>query len=168
WGATVVTAASRRAAYPFLVVGEAHGHRRACLAAELPPLPATSDTIPPELLMLSTLHWLAEPLADAPITLSTGVPVRLSGEAVGAAPGVLAVGAPAAVLAERAGVPRVPTGIGGERLVLANLSDDAESDVGRDGGGTWPASVIPAPQPGVAGRGVLSWGGWGAAAAGGG
>jgi von Willebrand factor type A domain/Aerotolerance regulator N-terminal len=165
WGATIVTAASRRAAYPFLVVGESHGRRRACLAAELPPLPATSDTMPLELLTLSTLRWLAEPLEDAPIVLRTGVPERAPGGAVGGVPGLLAVGDPAVVLAERAGVHRVPTGNGGERLVLANLADDAESDVGRDGGGTWPASTTPAPRPGVAGRADLSWWFYAAAAA---
>ena len=29
----------------------------------------------------------------------------------------------------------------GERLVLANLFDDRESDIGRDGGGEWPATI---------------------------
>ena len=37
------------------------------------------------------------------------------------------------------------TGNGGPaRLVLANLLDETESDVGRDGGGTWPAVAAPA------------------------
>ena len=165
WGAAIVTAASRHAAYPFLVVGEDHGRRRACLAAELPAQPATSDAMPLVLLMLGTLRWLAEPLAELPITVPTGVPVRVPGDAVMAAPGVLAVGDPAVVLAERAGLNSVTTAAGSERLVLANLFDDAESDVGRDGAGTWPASALPAPEPGSAGRTDLSWWFYAAAAA---
>jgi hypothetical protein len=165
WGAAVVTAASRRAAYPFLVVGEVHGRRRACLAAELPAPLATSDAMPLVLLALGTLRWLAEPLADAPITLATGVPTRVPGDAVAAAPGLRAIGDPAVVLAERTGVHRVRTAGGAERLVLANLFDEAESDVGRDGGGAWPAAAAPAPETSAPGQADLSWWFYAAAAA---
>ena len=51
-------------------------------AAELPPRLAASDTMPLVLLTLATLRWLAEPIADAPITLATGVPVRAAGAPV--------------------------------------------------------------------------------------
>ncbi len=165
WGAAVVTAASRRAAYPFLIVGEEHGRRRACLAAELPAPPATSDTMPLALLTLATLRWLAGPLAGEPITLATGVPVRTTGDGIIAADGLRAVGDPPVVLAEQAGVHRVLTTTGAQRLVLANLFDDAESDVGRDGGGSWPASTSPAPRSGDRGRADLSWWFYAAAAA---
>jgi hypothetical protein len=165
WGTTVVTAASRQAAYPFLVVGEVGGRRRACLAAELPARLATSDTLPLVLLTLGTLRWLAEPLADAPIAAATGVPVRISGDAVAATDGVRVAGDPAVVVAQRAGVQRVRTSQGGDRLVLANLFDAAESDVGRDGGGVWPATTTAAPATGMAGSRELSWWFYAAAAA---
>jgi hypothetical protein len=77
WGATVLTAASRHVAYPFLVVGDVRGRRRACLAAELPPRLAASDTMPLVLLTLATLRWLAEPIAAR--VRATGVPVRRRG-----------------------------------------------------------------------------------------
>lgn len=165
WGVPVATAASRRAAYPFLVVGEARGRRRACLAAELPPGPVTSDAMPLALLTLATLRWLAEPIADEPITLPTGVPRRVPGTVGAGEPGVLAVGDPAVVLAERAGVHRV--GRAGEptRLVLASLLDETESDVGRDGAGTWPASAAPARHDAAHGQSELSWWFYAAAAA---
>ena len=41
------------------------------------------------------------------------------------------------VIAERVGAYRV-----GGRLLLANLLSDAESEVGRDGGGEWPATTV--------------------------
>jgi len=43
------------------------------------------------------------------------------------------------LLAERTGLYRV-----GGRVVLANLFDDRESDIGRSGGGEWPATARPA------------------------
>ncbi len=165
WGAAVVTAASRRVAYPFLVVGEARGRRRACLAAELPAGPATSDTMPLALLLLGTLRWLAEATTDVPITLPTGVPVRTTGEALVATAGVRAIGEPPVVLAERAGVHRLRPARGPERLVLASLFDEGESDVGRDGGGAWSASGAPAEEVAARGRSDLSWWFYAAAAA---
>src|SRR5207302_1031894 len=61
-------------------------------------------------------------------------PVR--GPAAGA--GLSIAGDPPVLLAERRGIYRVgPPGT--ERLVLVNLFDDRESDIGRSGGGEWPA-----------------------------
>src|SRR5262249_61391714 len=97
WGPAAVPAASRRAAFPFLVVGEHAGRRRACLGAELPVQPSSSDAMPLVLLTLGTLRWLAEPAAEAPITLPTGVPVRAAGATLRSADGVLASGDPPVV-----------------------------------------------------------------------
>src|SRR5262245_810926 len=157
WGATVVTAATRHAAFPFLVVGEQAGRRRACLGAELPVGASTSDTMPLVLLTLGTLRWLAEPVAEEPITVATGVPVRAAGGSLQSAPGVRASGDPPIVLAEHAGVHRLARAGGTDRLVLASLLSADESDVGRDGGGEWPATVAPSPSPAIGGRRDLSW-----------
>jgi hypothetical protein len=165
WGTAIVTAASRHVAYPFLVVGEVHGRRRACLAAELPERLAASDAMPLVLLTLSTLRWLAEPTGEGPITLATGVPVRAAGGAFVPARGLRAVGDPPVVLAERAGVHRVHPPIGAERLVLASLTSDTESDVGREGDHEWPptsaASATASAQP----QTEMSWWLYAAAAA---
>jgi hypothetical protein len=148
WGTVVATAASRHVAYPFLVVGDVRGRRRACLAAELPPRLAASDTMPLVLLTLGTLRWLAEPVGDDPITVATGVPVRAAGAPFVSAAGVRTAGDPPVVLAERAGVHHVQASGGSERLVLASLTSDTESDVGRqdgtDGGREWHATASPA------------------------
>ena len=144
WGATVLTAASRHVAYPFLVVGDVRGRRRACLAAELPPRLAASDTMPLVLLTLATLRWLAEPIADAPITLATGVPVRAAGRPFASATGVRAVGDPPVVLAERAGVHRArvprrsrPAGARqpDERRRIGRRAAGRRSRMAGDGGG---------------------------------
>ncbi len=165
WGTAAVTAASRRAAFPFLVVGEHAGRRRACLGAELPVQPSSSDAMPLVLLTLGTLRWLAEPAAEAPITLATGVPVRSAGAALRSAPGVHASGDPPVVLAERAGIHRLAGAGGADRLVLASLLSADESDVGRDGGGEWRPTAAPASAPPTAGRHDLSWWFYAAAAA---
>jgi hypothetical protein len=166
WGTAILTAASRRVAYPFLVVGEIRGRRRACLAAELPPRLAASDTMPLVLLTLATLRWLAEPIADAPITVATGIPVQAAGRPFASTPGVRAVGDPPVVLAERAGVHRVPVRGGADRLVLASLTSDAESDVGReDGDREWPATAPAADATTGSPRLDLSWSCYAAAAA---
>jgi len=157
WGATVVTAATRHAAFPFLVVGEQAGRRRACLGAELPVSAPTSDAMPLVLLTLGTLRWLAEPVAEEPITVPTGVPVRAAGGGLQAAPGVRASGDPPVVLAEHAGIHRLARAGGADRLVLASLLSADESDVGRDGGGEWPATVAPSAAPAIGGRRDLSW-----------
>jgi Aerotolerance regulator N-terminal/von Willebrand factor type A domain len=169
WGTVVMTAASRHAAYPFLVVGDVAGRRRACLAAELPPRLAASDTMPLVLLTLSTLRWLAEPVADVPITLATGVPVRAAGHPFASGTGVRAAGDPPVVLAEHTGVHRVQVAGGSERLVLASLNNETESDVGRPGGREIvresTATAAPSDTPTTGGQRELSWWFYAAAAA---
>ena len=156
-GQVVMTAASRRAAYPFLIADERDGRRRACLAAVLPARLTTSDALPLALLTLSTLRWLAAPAADAPITLPTGVPVRVAGTVeVEAAGDVRAAGDPPVVLATRAGMHRVRAAGGRERLVLASLLDETESDVGRAGDGDRAATAVPPGAPGSDRRHDLS------------
>src|SRR5262249_37229823 len=140
-----------------LVVGEHAGRRRACLGAELPAQPTSSDAMPLVLLTLGTLRWLAEPAAEAPITLPTGVPVRAAGAALRSAHGVRASGDPPAVLAERAGIHRLEGAGGVDRLVLASLLSADESDVGRSGAGEWLATTAPASSPSTSGRRDLSW-----------
>ena len=169
WGTVVVTAASRYAAYPFLVVGDVGGRRCACLAAELPPRLAASDTMPLVLLTLGTLRWLAEPVGDDPITVATGVPVRATGAPFVSAAGVRAAGDPPVVLAERTGVHHVHASGGSDRLVLASLTSDTESDVGRqdgtDGGREWRATASTADATASNARVDLSWWFYAAAAA---
>jgi hypothetical protein len=169
WGTVVMTAASRHAAYPFLVVGDLGGRRRACLAAELPSRLAASDTMPLVLLTLATLRWLAEPVADIPITLATGVPVRAVGRPFASATDVHATGDPPVVLAERAGVHRMQVAGGSERLVLASLTSETESDVGREGDRDLvresPATASPSDTPTTGGQRDLSWWFYAAAAA---
>jgi hypothetical protein len=70
---------------------------------------------------------------------------------------VRAVGDPPVVLAERAGVHRARVPGGPDRLVLASLTNDAESDVGRqDGDREWPATAA-ADTTTASGRVDLSW-----------
>ena len=68
-----------------------------------------------------------------------------------------ASGDPPVVLAEHAGIHRLAGAGGAERLVLASLLSADESDVGRDGGGEWPATVAPSTTPAIGGRRDLSW-----------
>ncbi len=157
WGATVLTAASRRAAYPFLIAGERDGRRRACLAAVLPPRLATSDALPLVLVTLATVRWLGEPAATSPVTLATGTPIRAGGLIPAQRDGdVRAAGSPPVVLATRAGIHRLRDAGGGERLVLASLLDDAESNVGRAAGSDRAATTSPPIAPDAAGRRDLS------------
>jgi hypothetical protein len=137
WGDAVVLAATEHGAFPFLVAGERDGKRTACLGAA--PL-GSSDDLPLLLLTLRTLAWLEEPPGAAPLAVHTGVALPVAGD-------------PPVVVAERAGAQRV-----GERLVLANLFDDRESDIGRGGGGEWPATTRPAVAvlP-VGGRHEVGW-----------
>jgi VWA domain-containing protein/aerotolerance regulator-like protein len=169
WGTVVVTAASRHVAYPFLVVGDLGGRRRACLAAELPPRLAASDTMPLVLLTLATLRWLAEPVADDPITLATGVPVRAAGPPFVSGTDVRATGDPPVVVAERAGVHHVGVPGGSDRLVLASLTSETESDVGREGDRDVvrevAATASPSDASATAGQRDLSWWFYAAAAA---
>ena len=89
--------------------------------------------------------------------MATGVPVRAAGGGLQSAPGVRASGDPPVVLAEHAGVHRLARAGGTDRLVLASLLSADESDVGRDGGGEWSATVAPSASPAIGGRRDLSW-----------
>jgi hypothetical protein len=135
WGTPVVLAASRAQAFPLLVAGERDGRRTACLGVEPTAPLAASDQLPLLLLVLSTLHWLDDASAAAPLVVRTGDPV----------------GDPPVVIGH-AGVQRI-----GTRQVLANLFDDRESDIGRDGGGEWPATATPAVATGPRGARELGW-----------
>jgi hypothetical protein len=146
WGRTIVLAAAHDTAFPLLVAGERNGRRLACLGAALTAPLASSDRLPLLVLTLATLRWLAEPYAATVITLETGVPA-LAGrgptepvDGPGGGAGLRAAGNPPALFAEHAGIYRLGPP-GGERLVLANLFDDRESDIGRAGGGERPATV---------------------------
>jgi Ca-activated chloride channel family protein len=120
-GTVVTLAVSRRRTFPFLVAGERDGHRVACLAAGITTPLASSDQLPLLLLTLGTLAWLAPDGDATPLIVRTGVATR-----DGDVP----------VLADHVGAQHA-----GTRLVLASLLDDHESDIGRDGGGTWPATA---------------------------
>jgi len=140
WGSAVVLGATARGAFPLLVAGERDGRRVACLGADLAGPLVSSDDVPFLLLLLSTLRWLEEPPGGAALLVETGVPVLAGpGAAEFHGPGLHVAGDPPVLLAERTGVYRV-----GARVVLANLFDDRESDIGREGGGEWPATARPA------------------------
>jgi len=158
WATPVVRAVSRRGTFPLLVAGERDGRRIACLGAELDTPLVTSDRLPLLVLTLGTLRWLQAAEGAAPLVVQTGVAVR-AGDGPTApvrGEGLRVAGDPAVLLAERAGTYRLGPP-GAERLVLANLLDDRESDIGRSGGGAWPATVtLPTP---VASRSTreLTW-----------
>jgi hypothetical protein len=149
WGAPIVTAAAATVAFPLLVVGEHDGRRVACLATDLAPPLASSDHLPLLLLTLGTLRWLGE-AEDTVFDVPTGLPVHLRaplrapvhGPAGGI--GLMIAGDPPVVLADRRGTYRVGPP-DAERVLLVNLFDDRESDIGRDGGGEWPASATARP-----------------------
>lgn len=162
WGVPIVLASAQRTAFPFLVAGERDGRRVACLGAELTAPLASSDRLPLLVLTLGTLRWLTEPYGPRALGIETGVPALLgpgptspvSGPAGGARLHV--AGAPPVVVAERAGIYHVGPA-GAERPVLANLFDDRESDIGRAGGGQWPATArAPAVVP-AGSRHEISW-----------
>jgi hypothetical protein len=71
---------------------------------------------------------------------------------VSSAPALIAGGEPPALLATRVGVHRLD----GERLAVANLFDDAESDVGRRGGGDW-SPPDAAASASAAGHAITWW-----------
>jgi len=94
------------------------------------------------LMTLGTLRWLGQP-DETVFHIASGVPVRLRASLsppvrseTGASLSI--VGDPPVVLAERRGIYRLGPP-DAERIVLVNLFDDRESDIGRDGGGEWPA-----------------------------
>lgn len=159
WGAPIVIAAAGHAAFPLLIAGERDGRRTACLGADLGGTLASSDHMPLLLLTLATLRWLAEPFGPSALVVETGRPTL-----VGAGPtapvsgeGVDVAGDPPVVVAERTGVYELGPK-GGARLVLANLFDDRESDVGRSGPGEWPATAHASPAAPVAtGRPLAPW-----------
>jgi hypothetical protein len=166
WGTPLVLAASEHAAFPLLIAGERNGRRTACLGAELGGALASSDRMPLLLLTLATLRWLGEPFGPSALVVETGHPV-LAGAgptgpirgATGPSPGdgIEIAGDPAVVSAERTGVFAVGPE-GAERLVLANLFDDRESDVGRSGAREWPATIHDEPpSPVRAGRPIAPW-----------
>jgi hypothetical protein len=164
WADPVVLAASRRAAFPLLVAGERDGRRIACLGTELAAPLTSSDALPLLMLTLGTLRWLAEPFEGGALAVQTGVPVSLgpgpttpvTGPLGGA--GLRIAGDPAVVVADHVGAYRLGPP-GGERLILANLFDERESDIGRHGATeTAAARVAPAsPVPARARREIDWW-----------
>ncbi|TMA38799.1 MAG: VWA domain-containing protein [Deltaproteobacteria bacterium] len=152
WGASVVLAAARDGDFPLLVLGEVGGRRVACLGATLGPSLASSDGLPLLLLTLGTLRWLSGYDEARVLTVETGVPTAADFPAVVPAVGLRVAGDPPVVVAERAGLHRL-----GDAIVLANLFDDRESDVGREGDRTWPASTRPPVPSDTAGRHEVDW-----------
>jgi hypothetical protein len=162
WGAPVVVAADGRNAFPLLVAGERDGRRAACLGAELVGPLASSDRLPLLMLTLNALRWLAEPYEWQALTVETGraallgpgprQPVRGPIEGTG----LHVAGEPPVVVAEHAGLYRLGPP-GGERVVLANLFDDRESDVGREGDHEWPATAAVGGVAERAGERELAW-----------
>ncbi len=158
WGDPIVLAASAEAAFSLLIAGERNGRRTACLGAELGAGLASSDRLPLLLLTLATLRWLGEPFGPSALVVETGRPTLAGAGPTAPIDGdVEIVGDPAVVTAERAGISRVGPA-GAERLVLANLFDDRESDIGRSGAGEWLATVHEdAPPPERGGRPLARW-----------
>ncbi|HXA55050.1 MAG TPA: hypothetical protein VNV37_09285, partial [Solirubrobacteraceae bacterium] len=101
----------------------------------------SSDDLPFVLLLLSTLRWLEEPPGETALVVETGTPVLAGAGAVEFhGTGLHVAGTPPVLVAERTGSYQV-----GGRVVLANLFDDRESDIGRAGDHEWPATARPAP-----------------------
>jgi von Willebrand factor type A domain/Aerotolerance regulator N-terminal len=138
WGRALVLGAAHHRSFPLLVAGERDGRRVACLAAALDQPLASADRVPLLLLTLATLDWLAAPAADTPLAVTTGIPVALPGATDDARdavpPGLRVAGDPPVIVAERTGTHHL-----GRRLVLANLFDDRESDIGRAASADRPA-----------------------------
>jgi hypothetical protein len=161
WGTPVVLAAARRAAFTLLVAGERDGRRIACLGTELAAPLTSSDKLPLLMLTLGALRWLAEPFAGGAIAVETGVPALagrgptapVQGPAGGV--GLHLAGDPAVLVADRTGTYRIGPP-GGERLVLANLFDERESDVGREPAEELAAAVA-APQSEARARREIGW-----------
>jgi hypothetical protein len=147
WATPVVVASAAGRAFPLLVAGERDGRRIVCFAAPLDESLGTSDGVPLLVLALGALAWVAD--AGAPLVVDTGV--AFPAPAAVDAPGLRAAGGVA--VAERAGTYQV-----GDRLVIANLLDARESDIGREGGGEWRATkrVNSVADPGSA----RDLGGW--------
>jgi len=153
WGRSVVLGGSRAASVPILVAGETGGRRVACLAAPLAEEPLASDRLSLLLLALGTLRWLDD--GTGPLAVATGDPVPIS-PGVGASAGVTVAGDPPVLIAERAGIHRLPAA-DGERIVVANLADERESDIGREVGDTPLPSRPPPPASALARSDATGW-----------
>jgi hypothetical protein len=157
WGAPLVYAAARGLGFPLLVAGERDGRRVACLGAQLTPPLASSDRLPLLVLTLSALRWLGSP-DDGHLTVRTGIAAAApAGMPAGGAPGLrITDGDPPIVVATRVGVHRVGSA-GPERVVLANLFDDRESDIGRRDATEYPATARVPGEASPARREVGWW-----------
>jgi hypothetical protein len=152
WGAGVVRVASTDDVFPLLVAGVDHDRRVACLGTALDASLAHTDRLPLLLMVLGTLRWLGA--GDAPLAVATGAPAALD-QAGGTSDDLALRLAGDAVVALRTGIHRVAVG-GHERIVLANLFDDRESDVGRTTPVSQVAATRPAPLAPAPGRRDLS------------
>jgi hypothetical protein len=137
WGTPLVYAAARGRGFPLLIAGEREGRRVACLGAPLAPPLASADQLPLLVLTLSALRWLGAS-DDVHLTVRTGIAAAApAGIPADGGPGIrITDGDPPIVVAERVGVHRL-----GSDLVLANLFDDRESDVGRRNAAEHPATA---------------------------
>ena len=152
WGASIVQAAARGGDFPLLVAGEQRGRRVACLASGLGPSIESADGVPLVLLTLGTLRWLSDAGTPRVLTVETGVPVAADVAVAAPVTGVRVAADAPVLVAERTGPHRV-----GDALVLANLFDDRESDIGRDGNRTWAARMPFASPPTTPGRHEIDW-----------
>lgn len=141
----LVRAATDRDTLPLLVATETAGHRLACLAAELPVPLATSDELPLVVLLLNTLRWLAEDGAGQPLVVRSGEARRLAGPVSPLGADLRHAGD--VVAADRVGIQYLRTADGAERLLLANLLDELESDTRHGASGLWTAKGAPPRAP---------------------
>ncbi len=144
WGAGIVRVAATDDVFPLLVAGVDRGRRVACIGTPLDTALARTDRLPLLLMTLGTLRWLGA--GDAPLVVGTGAPATLGDADVASDDPALRI-AGDVVMALRTGVHRVVAG-GRERLVLANLVDDRESDVGRTTAVT-QAATAPLESPAI-------------------
>jgi hypothetical protein len=152
WGAGIVRVASPDDVFPLLVAGVDRERRVACLGTALDASLVRTDRLPLLLMVLGTLRWLGA--GDAPLVVETGAPATIE-EPGGTSDDPALRVARDAVVALRTGVHRVVVGTR-ERLVLANLFDDRESDVGRATAVTQAATTRLAPPTSATGRHELS------------
>lgn len=151
WGDAIVEAAAGTDAFPLLVAGTRAGVRTACLGVGLDASLVTSDRVPLVVLVLATLRWLGEGDAGG-IALVTGRP-ETTAAAIEPASSLLT--AATAVLATHVGVHEVRSN-GVPTVVVANLFDDAESDVGRTNAHDSGSPAAPTPTA-RQGRDVTRW-----------
>jgi hypothetical protein len=153
WAAGIVRVAAPDDVFPLLVAGVDHERRTACLGTSLDASLVRTDRLPLLLLVLGTLRWLGA--GDAPLVVATGVPASLDEAAAPTDDRALRM-AGEAIVAVRTGLHRVAAGTR-ERLVLANLFDDRESDVGRTTAVTQAATTRLVAPPAASGRRELSF-----------